>query len=243
MSLTYTPFESSPELGKVGSELEMNIGDTERVVGGIVGFSLLGAALRHRGPGFTGWGLLAVGAGLLVRSWTGRCPWYGYRGVDHRHETSGVSGTRGVRITESIEVHRPPEVLFTFWSDFERLAEVIPEIVSVRKQSEKRSRWSVRGPLGQTIEWDAEIINQEAPRLIAWRSLPGAVVRNAGSVWFGPTHHGTEMKVSLEVDPPAGKAGALVAGMLGHSPQAKLADALARFKSFAEKELTPAPQR
>jgi uncharacterized membrane protein len=237
MSLTYTPFESSPELGKMASDLGMNVGNKERALGGILGFGLLGAGTRFRGS--AGWAMVALGAGLLVRSFTGRCPWYRYLEVDHRHATSGVPGNRGVEVTEAIQVNRSPEVLFDFWSDLERLAAIIPGIVSVRQQSEKRSRWAIRGPLGQTIEWDAETIRQDAPGLIAWRSLPGAAVSNAGSVRFEEADGGTLVKVSLEIDPPAGKAGAAVASMLGHAPQTKLAEALASFKRFAERELLP----
>jgi uncharacterized membrane protein len=237
MSLTYQPFESSPELRSVASDLKMNVGDTERVLGGIAAFGLLAAATRARGT--ARWSLLAAGVGMLARSWSGRCPWYRYQELDRRHQTSGVPGNRGIKIMDWIEVNRAPEVLFHFWRDLEQLPQVMPQIASVKQYSGTRSRWKMHGPLGQTVEWDAEIVNEEAPRLIAWQSLPGASVQNAGSVWFEPTQYGTRVKVSLEFDPPAGKAGAILAEIFGHSPEAQLAEALANFKQFAERELEP----
>jgi uncharacterized membrane protein len=92
--------------------------------------------------------------------------------------------------------------------------------------------------MGQTLEWDAEIINDEEGRMIAWQSLPGATVRHAGSVWFEPDGSGaTRVKVAMEFIPPAGPVGAAVAGMLGNSPQQQLEQDLAKFKEFAEQEL------
>lgn len=90
------------------------------------------------------------------------------------------------------------------------------------------------------MEWDAEIINEEEDRFIAWQSLPGATVSNAGSVWFEPTSGaGTRVKVAFEFDPPAGAVGVAVAELFENSPEADLAEDLERFKGFAESELTP----
>ena len=35
-----------------------------------------------------------------------------------------------------------------------------------------RSRWTVKGPLGLQVQWEAEIIADEPGRLIAWKSRP-----------------------------------------------------------------------
>ena len=104
----------------------------------------------------------------------------------------------------------------------------------------KQSHWKIVGPGGWIWEWDAEIINEEEGRLIAWQSLPGAAVSNAGSVWFEPTSGGaTRVKVAFEFDPPAGALGVAVAEMFGSSPEAELAEDLQHFKKFAENGLNP----
>ena len=239
MPLTYQPFESVPELRELQSDLKMNVGNGERIVGGIAGVSLVAAGVFRRGV--TRWALLTTGVGLLARSWSGRCPCYRYLELDQRHLTSGVPGNRGVRVFDSIEVNRTPKVLYQFWRDLEQLPRVMQNVESVRQLSNTRSRWKVRAPLGQSVEWDAEIVDDQAPHLIAWQSLPGAVVRNAGSVWFEPTSTGARVKVSVEFDPPAGRLGAAIAGVFGQSPKTQLAGDLARFKRFAERELMPSP--
>jgi uncharacterized membrane protein len=99
-----------------------------------------------------------------------------------------------------------------------------------------RSHWVACGPLGHRVEWDAEIITDSVNELIGWRSLPGSEVDTAGSVHFRelPEGRGTEVRVSLKYDPPAGKLGAAVARLFGASPQSQVREDLRRFKQFME---------
>ena len=111
-------------------------------------------------------------------------------------------------------------------------------VKSVEQLGNKRTHWKVSGPAGQSFAWHAEIINEEENRLIAWQSLPGASVSNAGSVWFEPAIGGaTRVKVAFEFDPQAGPLGVAVAAFFGSSAEADLAEDLQRFKEFAENEL------
>jgi uncharacterized membrane protein len=86
-----------------------------------------------------------------------------------------------------------------------------------------------------SVSWDAEIINDEPNRLIAWRSLEGATVDNAGSIRFVPTpDRGTEVRVVLDYIPPAGKLGAGVAWMFGRGASSEIKEDLRRFKALME---------
>ncbi len=87
-----------------------------------------------------------------------------------------------------------------------------------------------------TVEWDAEIINEKENEMIAWRSLEGADVDNAGSVHFekAPNGRGTVVKVSLKYDPPAGVIGAAVAKLFGEEPSQQIQEDLRRFKQLME---------
>ena len=86
------------------------------------------------------------------------------------------------------------------------------------------------------MEWDAEIINDEPNRLIAWRSLGGADVDNAGSVRFVPAEAGggTEVSVTLDYIPPAGRAGALAAKLFGRDADQMVREDLRGFKALME---------
>jgi uncharacterized membrane protein len=109
-------------------------------------------------------------------------------------------------------------------------------VESVSVLDEKRSHWVVRGPAGSTVEWDAEIINDEPNALIAWRSLDNAEVDNAGSVRFvpGPEGRGTEVRVVLDYIPPAGRVGKWVARLFGEEPSQQIHEDLRRFKRLME---------
>jgi uncharacterized membrane protein len=113
---------------------------------------------------------------------------------------------------------------------------------SVTVLDENRSHWVAKAPAGTTVEWDATINNEIDNQLIAWRSLAGADVNNAGSVHFTPLHNGewTEVRVVLSYDPPAGKLGALVAKMFGEDPSKQVEDDLRRFKQVMEASEVPA---
>ena len=72
--------------------------------------------------------------------------------------------------------------------------------------------------------------------LIAWRSLPGADVDNAGSVRFTPAPggRGTEVRVELRYDSPGGALGMTVARLFAEEPGQQLQDAPRRFKQLME---------
>jgi uncharacterized membrane protein len=85
------------------------------------------------------------------------------------------------------------------------------------------------------VEWDAELIEDRAPEVISWRSLPGSDVDTAGSVHFTERPvGGTTVRVSLKYNPPAGKAGAALAAALGQSVDERLEEDLERFKREME---------
>lgn len=238
MSLTYQPFAQTPEVDRLSHDLQMNLPDGERVLSGVFGIGLTAAGLAR--GGVTRWALLLAGGALLRRSLTGRCPLYQHLDLDRRHDRSGVPGNRGTRVEAAVEIQCPAERLFGFWRNLEQLPRVMRHVKSVEQRGATHSHWEIAGPAGQTLEWDAEIINQEEGRFIAWQSLPGATVSNAGSVWFEPSSGGgTRVKVAFEFDPPAGAVGVALAELFGNSPEADLAEDLLRFKEFAESELKP----
>jgi uncharacterized membrane protein len=73
-------------------------------------------------------------------------------------------------------------------------------------------------------------------RLIAWRSLAGSRVSTAGSVHFTPLSgdRGTEVRISLKYDLPAGKLGTWLAWLFGSEPGQQIAEDLRRFKQLSE---------
>lgn len=147
----------------------------------------------------------------------------------------------GVRVERTVVIDRPIEAVYRFWRDFENLPRFMRHLVAVRPLGRDRYRWVARAPVG-TIEWDAQIIDEQVPWRIAWRSVPGSRVRNAGSVHFtpAPDGRGTEVTVSLAYRPPAGVLGAIVARLMGEEPSIQVRDDLERFKRILESDAAPA---
>jgi uncharacterized membrane protein len=109
---------------------------------------------------------------------------------------------------------------------------------SVRRTGDNRYHWVAKGPAGSKVEWDAEIVNDVANELIAWRSLEGSDVESAGSVHFDaasatgiPT---TVVRVKMNYRPLGGAVGAAVAELLGEDPGRQVADDMRRFKEVVE---------
>ncbi len=209
-----------------------NVGKIERIASAIGGGALIGYALKSRSKGGIALGLL--GAGLLYRGATGQCEAYRVFGVNTAEGTEEVA--RDVHIEKSITISRSPEELYKFWRDFENLPRFTENLESVTRLDDQRSHWVAIGPGGKEIEWDAEIYNEKEGELIAWRSLPGSDLTNAGSVHFepAPDGRGTYLKVTLNYNPPGGKAAALFAKLFGQEPGQLVEHNLKRLKQLIE---------
>ncbi len=222
------------------AQLGVNVGRTERIISGLAGAALVAFSLRQRRLRGL---LLPIGGGLLARAATGRCPVNAAigrntaSGADDRvSPVASVGRGQGVKIEQSVTIDRPAEELFSFWRDLENLPRFMDHLESVTTIDARRSHWVAKAPAGQRVEWDAEIHNEIPNELIAWRSLPGSDIPNAGSVHFraAPGGGGTEVRVVLSYEPPAGRLGDVVARLLGEAPSQQIADDLRRFKQVIE---------
>ncbi len=142
----------------------------------------------------------------------------------------------GIRVEQSVTINRAPEELYNFWRNFQNLPRFMRHLVSVQTTSETRSHWVANAPAGTAVEWEAEIINDQPGKLIAWRSLEGADVDNAGSVRFEKATggRGTFVRVTLQYDPPGGTLGSIIAKLFGEEPKGQIQEDLGRFKQLME---------
>jgi uncharacterized membrane protein len=216
----------------------INVGKTERLVSGLAAATVAVVALRRKRLRPL---LLPLAANLLSRAVTGRCPVNRAIGRNSARggRVSPVASVRrgeGVKVEKSVTVNRPADEVYRFWRNFENLPRFMDHLESVTVIDETRSHWVAKAPAGTKVEWDASIHNEIDDELIAWRSLPGSDVNNAGSVHFTPMGDGssTEVLVVLSYEPPAGKLGAAVAKLLGEEPSKQVDDDLRRLKQVME---------
>ena len=142
----------------------------------------------------------------------------------------------GIKVNKSITINRTPEELYGFWRELENLPRFMAHLESIQQLDGTHSRWKVKAPAGLTVEWEAEIIADRPGELIAWRSLEGADVRNAGTVQFlrAPGGRGTEVRVELHYQPPAGRVGSVIAKLFGREPSQQVEGDLRRLKQVME---------
>lgn len=223
---------------RMRGSMGVNVGRTERIASGLAGAALVAFSLRQRRLRGL---LLPLGGGLLVRALTGHCPVNRALGRNTALDDETVSPVasvgrgQGVKVEKSVTIDRPAHELYAFWRDFENLPRFMEHLESVTVIDPRRSHWTAKAPAGQRVEWDAEIHNEIPDELIAWRSLPGSEIANAGSVHFESLGDGgTEVRVVLSYEPPAGRVGDAVARLFGEAPSQQVEDDLRRFKQVME---------
>jgi uncharacterized membrane protein len=140
------------------------------------------------------------------------------------------------QVTRTIIVKADAESAFQAWANFENFPMFMEHVKSVQMTGPKTSHWEVEGPLGKTIEWDAETTTMDKNKRIAWSTKDNEDldVTTSGQVTFNSFPHGeTEVTVTLQYRPQAGAAGNLVAKLLAN-PEKQLEEDLQNFKKYIE---------
>jgi len=219
-------------------EIEHNVGEADRLLSlAVGGFLTVTGLTGHRVNLFSS----LIGGALLYRGLSGHCPFMQALGMntcrsEGRGEATVIEAGGGVRIEHSVTVNKSPEELYRFWRKLENLPKIMSHLKEVKETGAYKSHWVARGPLGMSVEWDAEITNDRPNEAIAWRLLDGSEIATAGSVHFreSPANGWTEIRVNLKYDPPAGKLGAAAAWLFGEEPNHQVRHDLAKFKETME---------
>jgi len=255
------PANAEMERGQKRSR-NYNVGDRERSLSLAAGALLLVTSLGklRRGQGLV---QAAAGAGLIYRGLSGSCPLYNKLGVTTREADNIASDSNrtalqegqgkklsrqpsadpeqyrssGIHVQQSVTISKPAADCYVFWRDLELLPQFMHHLKSVTVTDQKRSHWVARAPLGFSVEWDAEIVNDVKDREISWRSVGSPGVDNSGSVHFLDVpgrENMTEIRVVLDYIPPAGKLGSIIASLFGEEPNQTVKADLQRFQQLME---------
>lgn len=158
-----------------------------------------------------------------------------YRGATHN------SSAEEHHAESSFAINCTQEKAFAYWRKLENLPRFMRHLESVKATDGTRSEWSAIGPMGKSIRWTAEIVEERENEWIVWRSLPGSDIECTGAVSFLPAVGGRGIIVtaSLEYHPPAGKLGSALATLTGRSPEFGIREDLRRFKALMESGEVP----
>jgi uncharacterized membrane protein len=219
-------------MNEKGSSSALNAGDLEHLGVLAAGAALVALGVARR-KSYSGLAIAGVGVAMLLR---------GAQGYKRIYKLFGkvpgdrvILPRRAIRVDETIVIDREPDELYKFWRNFENLPRVMGHLLSVQETGDDRSHWVAKAPAGTIVEWDAEVINDIENELIAWQSLEGSDVDNAGSIHFEPNPGGgTRVSVVIRYTPPGDVLGAKVAKLFGVDPRKEVADDLRRFKQRME---------
>lgn len=215
-----------------------NVGRTERLVSALGGAALVLAGLRRRGG--AGAALVLGGGMLLQRGVTGSCMVYRALGVNTAGTADADDFGPAVRTVSAAAVRTiecAPVEVYRFWRDVESAPRYQLRVRSVRRTGPTRSRWTAEGLFGRAWTWESEITADRPGEYLAWESLPGADLPNAGTATFRPVPgepNRTELRVTMRIDPPLGLIGDALGGPISGVLEEMLREDLRRFKQLVE---------
>lgn len=139
------------------------------------------------------------------------------------------------RVERSIRVNVPARTAYEFWRNFENFPRFMEHVEDVKivGGNDRMSHWKLKGPLGTSAEFDAELVTDEPGKQIGWNSRGGSM-ESSGVVTFAETKGTTDVHVVMQwYDPPGGAIGEAASKML-QNPDKMLEEDLQRFKDIAE---------
>lgn len=217
---------------RTGSEFELrqeNWTPAARMLTTVAGGALALFGARRRGPVAAAVGL----AGLALAA----------RGATNTplKRVAGVGGGRkAIDVQKTINIDAPRDQVFTFLTDYENWPRFMSNVRDVRESRPGLQHWTVDGPAGKTIEWDAEVTRFIPDELVAWKSVDGAAVRHAGTLRVDENEDGgTRVHVQMSYNPPAGAAGHAVAKLFHADPKRQMDEDLQRLKTTIETGTPP----
>ena len=210
-----------------------NVGRTERnasMIGGAA-LAISGLTKLKNHKIIPGLAMMAAGSMFLYRGKTGHSNVYQAMGIN----TATGEGA-GVQLEKVLTINRSPEEVYNFWRNLENLPRFMQHLDSVTVTGPRTSHWRAKGPAGVTVEWDAEMQEDQPGRRISWQSLEQADVPNEGTVEFRPAPggRGTEVRVNIEYYPPGGAAGTIAAKVANSLNAQQIEEDLKRLKQILE---------
>jgi uncharacterized membrane protein len=204
--------------------MQENWSPTARLLVGAAGGGLAAYGIGRKDP--LGIGLGVIGLGLLAR---------GVTNTEIKRLVGAGADRRAVEIQKNIDVAAPVEQVYRFWTDYVNFPRFMTNVREVRETGDGRSHWTVQGPAGVPVEWDAVITRRVPNKVLAWKSVEGATVENAGIVHFEPNPDGTtRVDVKLSYNPVAGEIGHAFAKLFESDPKSQMNEDLMRMKTLIE---------
>lgn len=139
-------------------------------------------------------------------------------------------------IGTSVTIGRSADEIYREWRDFGRFPRFMENVERVEQLDHLRSRWTIKGPAGSTVELITEITAEEPGQRIAWKSTPDSQIATTGEVLLrhAPGDRGTYVSLVQTYEAPGGALGKVAAKLLQREPEIQARRDLRRFKQLLE---------
>jgi len=176
-----------------------------RVIGDAIDLGLLGLALGSPG---TGKRRLALALGMVA----------GVTALDVIAARRRGRARHPLPVIAAVTINRSPMEVYEFCRRLEQLPQFMKYLASVEQHANRRSTWTARLPVGGTVQWEAELVEDRPGQVLSWRSVEGSPVQTRGRVTFtrAPGRDMTEVRVEMQL------------GVFGRGPSLELARLFAR---------------
>lgn len=139
------------------------------------------------------------------------------------------------RVTDSITVKGDVSTVYNIWANFETFPYFMKYINQVVKTGPRTSHWEVAGPLGKTLEWNAETTRMDEDQRIGWNTKDndGSITTSGEVVFAELPNDQTKVTVTMNYTVPGGVVGEAVAALFS-DPAKRLEEDLSNFKVYVE---------
>lgn len=139
-------------------------------------------------------------------------------------------------VGRSVTINRPRAELFAYWRDFQNLPTFMENVEKIEFTGADRAVWTVKAPVGTTVEIETEVTAVVDDTSISWRSTEGSQIKTEGMVSFAdaPGDRGTIVTADIGYTPPGGDIGRAFAKLFATEPNVQARHELKRFKMLME---------
>ena len=139
-------------------------------------------------------------------------------------------------VGRTVTINKSKDELYRAWRDFTKFPSFMENVDAVEDLGDGRSKWTIKAPLGSSVEVITRITDDHPGEVIAWKSEPDSQVETEGRVDFieiAPGR-GTGVRLTMRYTPPAGLPGRAIAKLLQREPNVQARRDLRRFKMLQE---------
>jgi uncharacterized membrane protein len=133
-------------------------------------------------------------------------------------------------VGRTVTINKSKDELYRAWRDFTKFPSFMENVGG------GRSKWTIKAPLGSSVELVTTLTDDRPGEAIAWKSEPDSQIQTEGRVEFFDVApgRGTGVRLTLWYEPPAGLPGRAIAKLLQREPNVQARRDLRRFKMLME---------